>query len=550
MLMFSRCLIFCVYLLVLSGKSVFAEKNEFLLRKVSNAELGEVFFSISCGDAVKPVFNRAVALLHSFEYDQARNVFKAVQAREPDCAMAFWGEAMTYLHVLWAPPSESEFKIASRAVAKAQKINTSTPEEKSYINALAQYFDRPWVDAERDQLAPSNCHGVTIGVTPHREKLLAYSEAMSRMYQSNTANIEAALFYALSLVALAKPNDDTYSLQLKAGEVMQAFVDTHPGHPGLAHYIIHAYDMPSLARRALGAAKSYAAIAPDSAHARHMPSHIFQRLGMWQDSIRSNLASTESARRYAARVNMQGNWDEELHGLDFLTNAYMQAGEYKSAEKIRDYIASMKSFYPENFKVAYVLSATPARFELDRKNWEGAAALTVSHPRFPWVNFPWEKAIMHFAIGYGHVRLGNIPEATEQLDTLKKLKEQLVFDGNKSLAARVDIQALKLSAWVYLSAENAEQALQTMHQAATLEWETVIPTGAILPGYEMLGDMYLELKKYVQAIEMYEKSLTRDTGRRNAFQGIRIAAKAIGDERRYAKYSLGLNDISSRSGGL
>ncbi len=495
------------------------------LAQEQDQKLGEVNFAVACENSAAPVFNKAVALLHSFEYDEARRMFEDVSRRDSQCAMAHWGVAMTYLHPLWAPPTAEAFQAASVAVHTAKQLGTKNPREAGFIEALGRYFN-----GDRK--------------TSHRKKLRAYRAAMEALSQRYPQDIEVTLFYALLLMATADPQDATYRQLLQAGEMLETFVAGNPNHPGLTHYIIHTYDIPPLAHRALPAARRYAIIAPDSAHARHMPSHIFQRLGMWQDSIRSNLAATASARSFARRANIKGHWDEELHGLDFLANAYMQIGYYDKAREVRDYVLSMKHFYPENFKIAYVLATTPARYELDRQDWRGAADLALNHGDFPWHNFPHQRGITHYAIGYGNARLGDVDAAQKRLEKLREIKAQLEKNDRPQLAHRTHIQMLKISAWAALARDDRKQALRIMRQAADLEWGTVIPTGAILPAYEMLGDMYRKLAMYDEAIAAYERSLSRETNRRNGLTGLIEAAGAVNDAPRVAKYTAVLRDIS------
>jgi len=514
---------------------------------VGTEKLGEVIFELSCASLAIPAFNQAAALLHSFEYDEARRTFVKVTEQAPQCAMAHWGVAMTYLQPLWAPPTTQGFREASQAILRAKNIGGVTPKENNFIDALGQYFDGQISREHRSVMAPASCHGSPIGSTPHREKIMVYRQSMAEMYQKYPDDIEVALFYALTLIATADPQDASFSQQLRAGSIMQPFTVTNPNHPGLAHYIIHGYDTPELAAKALGAARRYAQIAPDSAHARHMPSHIFQRLGMWDDSISSNIASTNSARKFAERAGIQGHWDEELHSLDFLANAYMQTGEYEKARAVRDYVYSMDEFYPQNFKVAYVLSATPARYALDRKDWQTAATLPLKHESFPWQQFPWERGITYFARGYGKARLGDVDGALSDIKQLKAFKNQLSSSGNDQLARRVSIQISKIQAWLALSRNNREYALASMQQAADMEWNTVIPTGAILPGYEMLGEMYLELKQHEQALGAFEKSLSRETKRRNSIKGIIYSAKALSDSNKVSRYTDLLRKISKDS---
>lgn len=487
--------------------------------------LGRVEFELHCDDGVQAEFNRAMALLHSFEYDAARAAFEAIAEREPGCAVAHWGVAMSYLHPLWAPPAAEQRAAGKAAAATARKLGSPSPRERGLIEAINVYY-------------------TSAADNGHRAAMADYTRAMETLYAELPGDIEIALFYALALVATADPQDKTFANQLKAGDIMEAFLDEAPDHPGLTHYIIHAYDTPELASRALDAARRYAKIAPDSAHALHMPSHIFQRLGMWKESIAMNLRSTRAARDYARRAGIRGHWDEELHGLDFMTNAYLQIGDYEGARKVRDYVASMEQFYPENFKIAYVLAATPARYALERNDWRAAAALPLAHPDFPWEHFPWERSITHFARGYARARLGEVKGARAEQSILERNARLLEEREQPHLAERVEIQSAIVGAWIKFAEGKHDAALEQMRRAAERESSTVIPAGAVIPAGQLLGDMHLALKQYERAIDAYERSLQRKKLRRAPLENGLAAATALGDERRIDRYRSMLRRIS------
>lgn len=488
--------------------------------------LGRVQFEMSCDSGLQKQFNRAMALLHSFEYDEARKAFNGILKQDRQCAMAYWGVAMSYLHQLWAPPAAKELSAGATAAAMAGKIGSSSERENGLIEAVNIYY-------------------ATAAKRNHRSALSQYAKAMENLYETLPGDIEVALFYGLALLATADPQDKTFANQLRAGGILEAFLDKADKHPGLTHYIIHAYDTPELAHKALDAARRYAVIAPDSAHALHMPSHIFQRLGMWKDSIAMNLRSTRAARGYAEKAGIVGHWDEELHGLDFLTNAYLQVGDYAAARGVRDYIDAMEKFYPENFKIAYVLSATPARYVLEQNDWEAAAALPLGHPRFPWERFPWERSISLFAIAYGKARLSDVKGARTARSVLDRNAALLSERELPHLAERVEIQSLIVAAWIEFAEQRHDAALDLMRKAARLESATVIPAGAVIPADQILGDMYLALKQYAQAIEAYEHSLRREKRRRAPITNALAAATALKDSERIAHYRELLQEISN-----
>jgi tetratricopeptide (TPR) repeat protein len=349
--------------------------------------------------------------------------------------------------------------------------------------------------------------------------------------------------YGLSLIATADPTDKTFKNQLEAGRIMESFVAAAPRHPGLTHYIIHGYDNFDLAPLALDAARKYSVIAPASAHALHMPSHIYERLGMWKESAEMNLRSTQAARDYAERSHMKGHWDEELHGLDFLLTAYLQMGDYDMARQLRDYIESIEAVYPENFKVAYVFAAAPARFALERKNWSAAANLNLAHPEFPWDRFPWERAIHTFAVGYGKARLADIEGAQACRASLIKVAQQLVERGQPYKAQRVEIHAQIVEAWIKFAQGDTDGALTAMQPAVESESKMIIPDGSIIPAAEILGDLYLALNQYDKAIGAYDSA--RPKRRRGAISGALEAAIALKDPTRIAFYQALLAEISS-----
>src|SRR5215471_8623999 len=373
-------------------------------------EIGSVSFAASCSPKARQRFNRAVAWLHSFEYDRAEQEFAGVIETNPGCAMAYWGIAMSYYHPLWAPPGSEDLKKGAAAAAKARSIGGRTRRERDYITAISVFYqDYETVD--------------------YRSRALAYEQAMERLYHRYPADKEAAVFYALSLNATALatvPADKTYAKQKKAAAILNAVLREQPRHPGVAHYLIHSYDYPQLANLALEAARSYAGIAPDSAHALHMPSHIFTRLGLWQESIKSNLASEASAKRHAAEARMTGAWDEQLHAMDYLMYAHLQGCQDKKAAEVLEELRTITKTEPVNFKVAYAFAAIPARYALERHDWPAAAHLELRPAGFPWEAFPYGAAITYFARALGAARSGDTATARENIDKLTSVKKALV----------------------------------------------------------------------------------------------------------------------------
>ena len=479
---------------------------------------GEIFGSVSFNAAVpsrsQKDFNTAIALLHSFEYDEAEKMFAKVIDEAPGCAMAYWGVAMSNFHPLWNPPSQTELQKGLQVVQVARSIKNKTRRESDYIEAIAQFYEHA------DEI-------------DHRSRVLKFEKAMADVYRQYPDDKEAAVFYALALNAAVDPEDKTYSRQRKALGLLEPVFQQQPLHPGIAHYIIHNMDYPGLAELALPAARKYASIAPASAHAQHMPSHIFTRLGLWDECIKSNLVSVSSAQCYAEKAKLV-HWDEELHGLDYLVYAYLQKKDDASAKQQLDYLESIHEVSPANFKVAYAFAAVPARYALERKDWKMAAGLQLHEANFSWDNFPWQEAIIHFAKLLGNVHLNNLNDAENEFAQLKALYQNLLTQKNKAIeAAQVDVQIQTSEAWIELKKGNKQKAKELMIAAAdkedAMEKHPVTP-GSVLPARELLGEMLLELNEPGLAIEVFEEDLKINPNRRNGMIGLNSARqKAVKD---------------------
>ena len=475
-------------------------------------ELGSVDFEFPGGEKVKNDFNLAVKLLHSFEYDEAEKVFARIIDAQPGFAMAYWGVAMSNFHPLWSPPSAAELIKGAAALDIAASITGKSKREEAYINAVAAFY-KDW------------------DKTPHRNRCLRFEKAMEELYTTYPAEKEAAIFYALALTAAADPADKTFAKQKKAGAILNALYRAEPNHPGIVHYIIHTFDSPELAELALPAAKQYASVAPSSAHALHMPSHIFTRLGLWNESINSNLASVASAQCYAEAAGMKGHWDEEIHGLDYLVYAYLQKGENGLAKKQWDYLRSMKAISPFNFKVAYAYASIPARYLLENKLWKEAAGLTIQKDNFPLDNFPWEKAIVHFTRLLGAVHLDDLAAANMELKALNDIHTKLTEQKDSYKANQVLIQIKASEAWIKLMEGKKDEALQLMQIAADMEDKTEkhpVTPGEVIPARELLGDMFLQMNKPANALEAYELDLKKHPNRFNGLNGAAVSAAASG----------------------
>ena len=484
------------------------------------AQFGLVNFEVTGGDDVKKDFNLAVELLHSFEYDESEKVFAKIIDEAPGCAMAYWGIAMCNFHALWTPPTEAELKKGAQAIEIAKSIKNKIAKETGFINALSLFY-KDW------------------NKTSHLARCLDFEKAMENLQQAFPNDNEVAIFYALSLVAAANPKDKTYAKQKKAGAILEAMYKTEPNHPGVIHYIIHTYDYPELASLALPAAERYAGVAPSSAHALHMPSHIFTRLGLWDKSIQTNLRSVEAARCYAESSGNPGHWDEELHGLDYLVYAYLQKGDNIQAQKQIDYLNSFKIISPVNFKVAYALAAIPSRYVLENKNWKDAANLESHAVKINWDDYPWQESIIHFARLLGAVHTHNLQAAELEMENLKKLQGRLQKQKDIYKATEVTIQMNAGDAWIQFAKGDNASALKLMNMAADMEDSTgkhPVTPGEVLPARELLGDMYFKLNDYENALKTYEDVLKKSPNRFNSLYGAGKSAEKINDKEKTIYY--------------
>src|SRR5215510_3684911 len=485
-------------------------------------ELGKLNFPISCSASAQEQFNRAVAWLHSFEYEEAEKAFTQVTITDQKCGMGYWGIAMSNYHPIWAPPIEEELKKGQAAVEKAKSVGARTQRERDYIAAIDAFYK----DA---------------GALDHRARAFVYRDAMERLYRRYPKDHEAAVFYSLTLIATGMmANDKSYTNEKKAAEILNRVLAVEPEHPGVAHYLIHSYDYPPLAHLALPAARSYAKIAPASAHAQHMPSHIFTRLGLWQEAIRSNLDAEASAKAYAARNRMTGAWDEQLHAMDYLAYAYLQGAEDKKAEGVLNELNAIRRAEPENFKVAYAFTAIPARYALERRRWSEAAALTLLPIEFPWQRFRWAEAHIHFARAIGAARSGDTNSARQEVGKLAAIRKALLeVKGDYDWGRQVEIQLQAATAWLAQAEGKSEEALRLMRGAAELDDSTgkhPVTPGLLIPAREQLADLLLELNRPADAMKELEAALKISPNRFNGVYGAAKAALALGDIRKAKTY--------------
>jgi len=490
------------------------------------AKLGKVNFPVSCDSSVQPQFSIAVAMLHSFWFEKASDTFAAVADKDPQCGMAYWGIAMTHYHPIWEAPGPADLKAGIAALEKARSVGAKTQREKDYIAAIEAFYK------DTDKL-------------DHRTRALAYEKAMDQLQARYPHDHEAAIFHALALLATAPPTDKTYVNQKKAGAILEPLFVEQPEHPGVAHYIIHAYDYPPLAERALDAARRYAKIAPDSPHALHMPSHIFIRLGLWQESIDSNLASAASAQKN----NAPGN---ELHAKDYLIYAYLQGAQDREAKKALEALPPGRPDDPQYMNWLYATGASPARYAVERHRWAEAATLSVPLNTFPRERYAWTEANLHFARALGASHIGDTEAARKDLLQLASIREILAQENNKYWADQVDIQREIAAAWITLAEGKREEALQQMRAASDHEDRTDkhnVTPGVILPARELLGEMLLELKQPAQAVVEFEATLRAAPNRFNALSGAARAANLSGDNQKAKTYYAKLLAICDHADG-
>lgn len=492
-----------------------------------DAQFGKVDFDMTCDAKAKKDFNLAVELLHSFEYEEAEKVFANVIDEAPDCAMAYWGVAMCNFHPLWNPPAIAELQKGSKAIAIANAITEKSDRETGYINAIGLFY-KDWDKAD------------------HHTRCVYFEKAMEQLHNKYPDDKEASIFYALALDAAASSTDKTYVNQKKAGDILNALYKAEPNHPGIIHYIIHTYDYPGLAQLALPAARRYAQVAPSSAHALHMPSHIFTRLGLWDEAIQSNLQSVAAAQCYAEQADIPGHWDEELHGLDYLVYAYLQKGDNKKAKEQVAYVNTIKAVYPANFKIAYAFAAIPSRYVLENKKWKEAASLEVPARNFSWTDFPWQEAIVHFTRLLGAAHIGNLNEVKSELTKLNLLRDVLAKQQDDYKTKEIDIQMKAGEAWIQFEWGNKTKALQIMQLAADMEDSTgkhPVTPGEVVPARELLGDMLLQTNQNEKALQAYEAVLTKSPKRFNSLYNAGIAAEKSGNNQKAISYFKQLMNI-------
>jgi tetratricopeptide (TPR) repeat protein len=509
---------------------------------------GKVEFPVSCAADVQSEFARGVALLHSFFYEEARRVFTSVAERDPKCAMAQWGIAMTWWHPIWTPPTPDEMSAGKAAIEKAMAMEAGTDRERGFIRALNVYYNTP--DASSAGAVGQSCHGP---VGP-RDRVVAYEKAMRQLRDKYPDDFEVQTFYAFAVlgVGYATPTDTTLSKQLEAAAILEKLCEKNANHPGVVHYLIHCYDYPALAQRGLAAARKYDSIAPWVPHALHMPSHIFTRLGMWEESIAANRASAEASRAYAAMRHRGATEAEELHALDYMAYSYLQNAQDAEAKKIVDLAAIVRKTNPQlEFSAAYALAAIPTRYAFERNDWAAAAALTV--PTLPhWSSFPFMEALIEYGHALGCAHIGDLDGARNAIARMQQLRDatkEPKFDYFKS---HLDLQMRAASAWVVASEGKKNEAIEMLRQAAdaedTLGKHPVSP-GAFIPIREQLGSLLLKTGQSKEAQQEFEAALKIYPGRFRGLYGAARAAEQTGDKENASRYYAKLAAQTAKASG-
>jgi len=493
---------------------------------VYGEQLGTVVVPMAVGEAATGQAQRGLALLHHMTYVGARAAFAAVSAADPESALGYWGEAMSYIHPLWSdPPGKDDFA-RGRALAAEARARAKNEREKAYVAAVEAYYAPGRSPSEAANLA-------------------AFEQGWRRVYEQYPDDPEAACFYALAYMATASPSDKTYAKQKQSAEITKGVLRRIPDHPGAHHYTIHALDYPPLAAEALEVARSYGKIAPEVPHALHMPAHIFTRLGLWQESIEMNRRSADAARKHPADGKISLHY---LHALDYLAYAYLQRGEDAKAQGVLSELTALKGPYQPHVASAYAFAAVPARIALERQQWATAAALKAQTPSdYPWGINPAMEAITYFARGLGAARSGDKEVAAQAVSKLAELEQQA---GKTSAywGKQIEIQRLSVAAWLEYLKEEKEAALETMRRAAAMEAATEkhpVTPGEVLPAQELLADMLLAMGRYPEALASYLEALERSPNRFNSLYGAGRSAELAGEKKMAALYYGRLVEIAA-----
>ncbi|WP_291687951.1 hypothetical protein [Bradyrhizobium sp.] len=471
-------------------------------------DLGKVHFETSCKPDAQRQFDRAMLYQHSFWYRASQKSFEDALKADPECAIAYWGIALSLLYNPHVAPPVKNLAEGAAALEKGNATGAKTQRERDYIDALgAMYADYERVD--------------------HRTRVLAYLKAMEQLAQRYPEDDEAQIYYALALNVGASPADKTYANQLKGAAILEKIWTRQPEHPGIAHYLIHLYDTPALAEKGLAAARRYAKVAPAAAHAQHMPSHIFTRLGYWQESIASNTESGRVAKE-------AGDFHDQLHSMDYLVYAYLQLGQDGKAKAVIDDMTKVTGFTETFLPGPYALAVSPARYAVERGDWKAAAELQVRPS--PLANV---QAITYFARALGAARSGNPEAAKIDIAKLAELRDKLRDAKDGYWSEQVDIQRQVATAWVLYAEGKRDEALNAMSAAADVEDKTEkhpVTPGVPKPARELYGVMLLDSGNAKEALTAFEATLKKEPNRLGAYAGAATSAEKAGDKAKAKEY--------------
>jgi hypothetical protein len=474
----------------------------------NDKQLGSVQFETSCTPAAQKLFNQGMLYQHSFWYRASQRTFEEVLKADPNCAMAYWGIALSLLYNPHAPPPPSNLPLGLDAVQKGKALGAKTERERDYIDAIAaMYVDHDKVD--------------------HRTRVQRYLKATEQVAQKYPKDDEAQIAYAITLNVAAPPTDKTYANQLKGAALLEPIFKRKPQHPGVAHYLIHLYDYPAIAEKGLPAAKRYASIAPAAPHAQHMPSHIFTRVGYWKESIKSNAESARVAK-------LDGETHDQAHGLDYMVYAHLQLAQDKKALAVIDELKKIE-FKIDRFAGPYAVAASPARYVFERSDWKGAAELQVKPSKYLYAD-----AVTHFARAVGAARSGNPGAAKADIAKLGELSDKLKEAKDVYWSEIVGIQQQVATAWVQYAEGKQDEALNTMSAAADAEDKTEkhpVTPGPLAPARELYGAMLLDRGKANEALAAYEAVLKKEPNRLAATVGAANAAAKAGEADKARQYT-------------
>ena len=516
------------------------------------SKVGSVHFPTTCDPAVQKEFERGLALLHSFFYDEARRVFTSVAEKDPQCAMAQWGIAMTYWHPLWTPPDSTELAAGRAAAGRALAATKQDEREKGYIKAIQAYYEglaEPVIPAA-PAAAEQSCHGPR--PADARGRAACYLREMEQVASHHPEDTDASAFLALALLSTAPPGDPALANQKRAAGILETWYAQQPAHPGLAHYLIHSYDFPPLATKGLPAANAYAAMQPWVPHALHMPSHIYTRLGMWEENIASNRASAEASRAYAAIHHPGAATQEELHALDYMMYGHLQQGQDREAKRALDLLGGIRKTRPEvDFAIGYAFGAMPARYALERRQWKEAASLSI--PAMPfWAKLPFAEGHVAYARAVGAAKSGDLAAAQAAADRLKELSASSKDPRFRYFADQMELQRQAALGLIALAGGKKDEALAILRAAASKEdslGKHPVSPGAILPIRELLAEALIDCGKPAEALVEYEASLAIYPRRFNGVAGAARAAAAAGKPEVARQYYQDLVALAGKGDG-